>query len=182
MSGLFCSSPQLCILERQMQQPPGYRPRGQGICIMNAEEWKSRGNYTELVDCVISSMQMEHLKKRISEIFEKVDKEMIFGSMKYRKDFYFLLTGRRGKNLCMEAIHRITRNDGDFIGAFRQNVIRVIGSYGKEQEPDEYEDKIKAKQQEMVALIAENAKTGSYTQEFDERYRSIAKEIEILKQ
>ena len=70
----------------------------------------------------------------------------------------------------------------DFIGAFRQNVIRVIGSYGKEQEPDEYEDKIKAKQQEMVALIAENAKTGSYTQEFDERYRSIAKEIEILKQ
>lgn len=81
----------------------------------------------------------------------------------------------------MEAIHRITRNDGDFVGAFRQNVIRVIGSYGKEQEPDEYEDKIKAKQQEMVALIAENAKTGSYTQEFDERYRSIAEEIEILK-
>lgn len=101
MSGLFCSSPQLCMLERQMQQPPGYRPRGQGICIMNAEEWKSRGNYTELVDCVISSMQMEHLKKRISEIFEKEDKEIIFGSMKHRKDFYFLLTGRRGKNLCM---------------------------------------------------------------------------------
>lgn len=81
----------------------------------------------------------------------------------------------------MEAIHRITRNDGDFVGDFRQNVIRVIDSYGKEQEPDEYEDKIKAKQQEMVALIAENAKTGSYTQEFDERYRSIAEEIEILK-
>ena len=81
----------------------------------------------------------------------------------------------------METIHRITRNDGDFVGAFRQNVIRVIGNYGKEQEPDEYEDKIKAKQQEMVALIAENAKTGSYTQEFDERYRSIAEEIEILK-
>lgn len=101
MSGLFCSSPQLCMLERQMQQPPGYRPRGQGICIMNAEEWKSRGNYTELVDCVISSMQMEHLKKRISEIFEKEDKEIIFGSMKNRKYFYFLLTGRRGKNLCM---------------------------------------------------------------------------------
>ena len=81
----------------------------------------------------------------------------------------------------MEAIHRITRNDGDFVGAFRQNVIRVIGNYEKEQEPDEYEDKIKAKQQEMVALIAENAKTGSYTQEFDERYRSIAEEIEVLK-
>lgn len=31
MSVLFCSSPQLCILERQMQPPPGYRPRGRGI-------------------------------------------------------------------------------------------------------------------------------------------------------
>lgn len=82
----------------------------------------------------------------------------------------------------MEAIHRITRNDGDFVGAFRQNVIRVIGSYGKEQEPDEYEVRIKAKQEEMVALIAENAKEGSYTQEFDERYRRIAEEINALKE
>lgn len=82
----------------------------------------------------------------------------------------------------MEAIHRITRNEGDFVDAFRQNVIRVIGSYGKEQQPDEYTDRIKAKQEEMVALIAENAKTGAYTQEFDERYRRIAEEINALKQ
>lgn len=74
---------------------------------MNAEEWKSRGNYTELVDCVISSMQMEHLKKRISEIFEKEDKEIIFGSMKHRKDFYFLLTGRRGKTYACIRIMRL---------------------------------------------------------------------------
>ena len=34
----------------------------------------------------------------------------------------------------------------------------------------------------MVALIAENAKTGSYTPEFDERYRTIAEEeINALK-
>ena len=32
----------------------------------------------------------------------------------------------------MEAINRITRGDGDFVGAFRQNVIRVIGSYNGE--------------------------------------------------
>lgn len=82
----------------------------------------------------------------------------------------------------MEAIHRITRNDGDFVGAFRQNVIRVIGSYGKEQEPDEYEDRIKARQEEMVVLIAENAKAGAYTEEFDECYRRIAEEIEALKE
>lgn len=38
MSGLFCSTPQLCILERQMQQPPGYRPRGGGIRVMYEAE------------------------------------------------------------------------------------------------------------------------------------------------
>ena len=32
MSKLFCVSPGLRVLERQMQQPPGYRPRGYGIC------------------------------------------------------------------------------------------------------------------------------------------------------
>ena len=34
----------------------------------------------------------------------------------------------------------------------------------------------------MVALIAENAKTGSYTPEFDERYRTIVEEINALKE
>ena len=82
----------------------------------------------------------------------------------------------------MEAINRITRGDGDFVGAFRQNVIRVIGSYGGEQEPDEYDEKIKEKEEEMVTLIAENARVGSYTDEFDERYRRIAEEITTLKE
>lgn len=82
----------------------------------------------------------------------------------------------------METINRITRGDGDFVGAFRQNVIRVIGSYGGEQEPDEYDEKIKEKEEEMVDLIAENAMVGSYTDEFDERYRRIAEEITTLKE
>lgn len=82
----------------------------------------------------------------------------------------------------MEAINRITRGDGDFVGALRQNVIRVIGSYGGEQEPDEYDEKIKEKEEEMVDLIAENAMVGSYTDEFDERYRRIAEEITTLKE
>lgn len=45
----------------------------------------------------------------------------------------------------MDTINRITRGDGDFVGAFRQNVIRVIGSYNGEQEPDEYDEKSKKK-------------------------------------
>ena len=82
----------------------------------------------------------------------------------------------------MEAINRITRGDVDFVEAFRQNVIRIIGSYGGEQEPDEYDEKIKEKEEEMVALIAENARVGSYTDEFDERYRRIAEESTTLKE
>ena len=34
MSKLFCVSPGLRVLERQMQQPPGYRPRGYVIHIV----------------------------------------------------------------------------------------------------------------------------------------------------
>ena len=42
--------------------------------------------------------------------------------------------------------------------------------------------KAKEKEEEMVALIAENARVGSYTDEFDERYRRIAEEITTLKE
>ena len=99
MSKLFCLSPGLRVLERQMQQPPGYRPRGYGICIIEEMDWKSRGNYSEIVDCVISRMQLEHLKKRVEEIFAEADKELIFRSMKHRNDFYSLLMGKRAKAL-----------------------------------------------------------------------------------
>ena len=73
----------------------GYRPRGYSICIIEEMDWKSRGNYSEIVDCVISRMQLEHLKKRVEEIFTEVDKELIFRSMKHRNDFYSLLMGKR---------------------------------------------------------------------------------------
>jgi len=42
--------------------------------MFDMEEWKSRGNYSEIVDCVISRMQMEHLKKRIQEVFGNAEK------------------------------------------------------------------------------------------------------------
>ena len=82
----------------------------------------------------------------------------------------------------MEAIHRITSDDMEFMENFRQNIIHVIGNYSTAKESEEYEEKIKEKQEEMVALIAENAKTGSYTPEFDERYRTIAEGINALKE
>lgn len=82
----------------------------------------------------------------------------------------------------MSAIQKIAADDGEFVGAFRQNVIRVIGNYGQTKENDEYEERIKEMQQKMVALIAENAEAGTYTEEFDKRYKQIADEITRLKE
>ena len=86
------------------------------------------------------------------------------------------------QNTVMSAITKIAANNGDFIGAFRQNVIRVIGNYSQDKEDNEYEKLIKEKEQQMVALIAENAKTGTYTDEFDKQYKQIADEIAKIKQ
>ena len=95
MSKLFCLSPELRGLEKQMQQPPGFRPKGYGIRIMEGMDWRNRGNYSEIVDGVICRMQFENLKKRVDEIFCESEAEMIFRSKKHRNDFYSLLMGRR---------------------------------------------------------------------------------------
>lgn len=81
----------------------------------------------------------------------------------------------------MEALHRIVQDDGEFVDAFRQNVIRVLGSHGSKKENSEFDDKISEKQNEMLKLIEENAKQGSYNDKFDAKYRKIADEIETLK-
>ena len=98
MSGLFCTDHRLCALEKQMQQPPGYRPRGQGIYLIGEVAWESRGNYSEIVDCVISSMQMAQLGERIEEIFERTGKELIFRDKMHRKNFHTLLVTKRGND------------------------------------------------------------------------------------
>lgn len=97
MSNLFCASPRLRVLERQMQEPPGYRPRGYGICFLDVVDWKSRGDYSEIVDCVISRMQLEYLKKRVGEIFGGEEKEIIFRDERHRNAFSELLNGKYAK-------------------------------------------------------------------------------------
>lgn len=86
------------------------------------------------------------------------------------------------KEAVMGTIQQIAQNDGEFVGAFRQNVIRVIGNYGQKQRKDEYDDAIEEKEQEMVALIEENAKTGTYNEVFDRRYKRISEELNVLKE
>lgn len=74
----------------------------------------------------------------------------------------------------MAAINSIAENQGEFVGAFRENVIRVIGSYSTKNAPTEYDEQIEKLQGEMLALIEENAKKSSVTEDFDEQYQRIA--------
>jgi hypothetical protein len=82
----------------------------------------------------------------------------------------------------MTAINNVVENRGEFVGAFRENVIRVIGSYSTRNVPTEYDGQIEKLQGEMLALIEENAKQGSITEDFDEQYHRIAEQISDLKQ
>lgn len=81
----------------------------------------------------------------------------------------------------MRAINRVARNDGDFIGAFRQNVMHVIGSYGKTEDDEKYDEQIREKELEMVALIEEQARNGTYGEAGDDEFKKIADEINELK-
>ena len=85
---------------RTADAPAAGIPSQRAWWMFDMEEWKSRENYSEIVDCVISRMQMEHLKKRIQEVFGNAEKELIFYDSRHRKDFSSLLIGRRKKNLC----------------------------------------------------------------------------------
>lgn len=81
----------------------------------------------------------------------------------------------------MAAINSVVENQGEFVGAFRENVIRVIGSYSTRHISSEYDEQIEKLQGEMLTLIEENAKQGSVNENFDEQYHSIAEKIRDLK-
>ena len=81
----------------------------------------------------------------------------------------------------MEAVNSVVKDEGEFIDAFRDNVIRILGSYSDNVEPTEYDEKIDALQKQMLALIEDSAKTESADEEFDRAYREIADQIRALK-
>ena len=84
-------------------------------------------------------------------------------------------------NAIMTAINNVVENNGDFIGAFRENVIRVIGGYSTRNIPIEYDEKIESLQKDMLTLIEQNAKQGAVAEDFDDEYKRISEEINELK-
>ena len=81
----------------------------------------------------------------------------------------------------MTAINNVVENNGDFIGAFRENIIRVIGNYSTKNISTEYDEKIEYLQKEMLSLIEENARQGAVARDFDDEYKRISQEINELK-
>ncbi|HZK00503.1 MAG TPA: recombinase family protein [Tissierellaceae bacterium] len=82
----------------------------------------------------------------------------------------------------MKAINSVVEDTGGFIGAFRENVIRVIGGYSTKEIPTEYDEDIELLQKEMLELIEENAKLGAVAEDFDDEYKRISEEINQLKE
>ena len=66
--------------------------------------------------------------------------------------------------------------------SFEQDIIIKAAAVADYRPASVSDEKIKKKQDEMVALVMENAKQGAYTDEFDERYRKISDEINELKE
>jgi len=81
----------------------------------------------------------------------------------------------------MTAINNVVENNGEFIGAFRENIIRVIGDHSTKDISTEYDENIENLQKEMLSLIEENAKQGAVTEDFDDEYKRISEEINELK-
>lgn len=81
----------------------------------------------------------------------------------------------------MEAINSVVEDKGEFVDAFRENVIRILGSYSENVEPTEYDEEIDNRQKQMLALIEDSAKAECADEEFDRVYREIADQLKDLK-
>lgn len=81
----------------------------------------------------------------------------------------------------MTAVNKIVEDQGEFVQAFRANVVRIIGSYSSQAEPTEYDEQIEELQGRLLELIEESARTECADEEFDRQYRMIADEMKGLK-
>ena len=81
----------------------------------------------------------------------------------------------------MTAINSVVENQGEFVGAFRENVIWVSGNYSTKNVPTEYDAQIETLQGRMLTLIENHAKQGAAMGDFEEQYQEIAAGIRELK-
>lgn len=81
----------------------------------------------------------------------------------------------------MASINSVVEDQGEFVQAFRENVIRIIGNYSTQTEPTEYDEPILRLQQNMMSLIEDSTKSENAVDIFDQQYQIIVNEIKELK-
>ncbi len=81
----------------------------------------------------------------------------------------------------MTAIGSVVEDQGEFVQAFRENVIRIIGSHSADKNPAEYDEQIEKLQKKMLDLIEESAGNQTTDADFDKEYRIIAEQMKELK-
>lgn len=83
--------------------------------------------------------------------------------------------------MIMTAVNSAVEEQGKFVQAFRENVIRIIGSYSATAELTEYDSRIEELQKKLMKLIEESAKVESADEVFDKEYHIIADKNKELK-
>ena len=81
----------------------------------------------------------------------------------------------------MASINSVVEDQGEFVQAFRENVIRIIGNYSTQTEPTEYDEPILRLQQNMMSLIEDSTKSENSVDIFDQQYQIIVNEIKEMK-
>ena len=81
----------------------------------------------------------------------------------------------------MAAIGSVVEDQGEFVQAFRENVIGVIGNYSGKTDLTEYDTQIEALQKELLVLIERSAGALTSDEEFDQQYHIITDKIKELK-
>ena len=81
----------------------------------------------------------------------------------------------------MTAINKVVENTDGFISIFRENVIQVINDHTAKVATTEYDEQIQLLQNNMLKLIEDNAKNGTVSEDFDDRYKVISQQINEVK-
>ena len=81
----------------------------------------------------------------------------------------------------MMAIGKVVEDQGEFVQAFRENVIRIIGSYGNKAKTTEYNTEIQELEKHLMSLIEESAKGNCGEEDFDREYRRVTAHLKELR-
>lgn len=79
----------------------------------------------------------------------------------------------------MQAVNSVVEDGGEFVQAFRENVLWVIGSYSANEAATEFDDLIEKQQKRVLELVGQSECADD---EFERRHREIAEELLGLRQ